>query len=106
MAQSPRATKRALASLTLGAVAVTSLAVVSTSTASAVESNDSTVFVNELHYDNDGTDSNELVEVGIGTDIELPELVEELRQVLHHGVAEDLALARLTAAQPLAQVLD
>ena len=48
MAQSPRATKRALASLTLGAVAATSLAVISTPTASAVESPDSTVFVNEL----------------------------------------------------------
>jgi len=71
VAQSPRVTKRALASLTLGAVAATSLAVISTPTASAVESPDSTVFVNELHYDNGGADSNELIEVAgpAGTDL-------------------------------------
>ncbi|HET7329039.1 MAG TPA: ExeM/NucH family extracellular endonuclease [Nocardioidaceae bacterium] len=39
--------------------------------ASAVPANGSTVFVNELHYDNDGTDSGEFVEIAgpAGTDL-------------------------------------
>ena len=71
MAYSPRVTKRALASLTVGTLAVTGMALGSSAPASAVPANESTVFVNELHYDNNGTDSGELVEVAgpAGTDL-------------------------------------
>ena len=63
------ASSRALIALTLGALIAAPLAVASS--ASAVSAEDSTIFVNELHYDNDGSDADELVEVAgpAGTDL-------------------------------------
>ncbi len=71
MSHHPRATKRALVSLALGSLAVTSVSVIATGPASAVPNNASTVFINEIHYDNDGADADELVEVAgpAGTDL-------------------------------------
>ncbi len=69
MASSRRAPQRAVIALTLGAVITAPLTL--TSSASAVPTNDSTVFVNEIHYDNAGTDAAESVEVAgpSGTDL-------------------------------------
>ena len=69
MASSRRASRRALTALTLGALVAAPLGMASS--AGAVPANDSTVFINEIHYDNAGTDSGELVEVAgpAGTDL-------------------------------------
>ncbi len=71
MVHHPRATKRAFVSLALGSLAVTSVSVVATSPAAAVPNDASTVFVNEIHYDNAGGDMGEFVEVAgpAGTDL-------------------------------------
>ena len=55
----------ALTAGTLGVVTLT------TAPAAAVPGADSTVFINEIHYDNDGTDAGEFVEVAgpAGTDL-------------------------------------
>ncbi len=57
-----------LGSLALAAASTTAL---TTAPASAVAPADSTVFISEIHYDNDGTDSGEFVEVAApaGTDL-------------------------------------
>ena len=63
------ASSRAVTALTLGALVAASLTLASS--ASAVPANDSTIFINEIHYDNDGVDADELVEIAgpAGTDL-------------------------------------
>ena len=69
MASSRRAPRRALTALTLGGLVAAPLGLAAS--ADAVPAHDSTIFVNELHYDNAGTDSGELIEVAgpAGTDL-------------------------------------
>ena len=69
MARPTRAMTHALALFTAAALAAAPLAVAAP--ASGVPANDSTVFVNELHYDNVGTDTGEFIEVAgpAGTDL-------------------------------------
>ena len=69
MASSRRASRRALTALTLGAVITAPLTVASS--ASAGLADEPTVFVNELHYDDESTDSGELIEIAgpAGTDL-------------------------------------
>lgn len=62
---------RTLSALTGLALTAGVLTVAASSPAAAVPGADSTVFINEIHYDNDGTDAGEFVEVAgpAGTDL-------------------------------------
>jgi uncharacterized protein len=69
VARPQRAMTRALAPFAIAALVVAPLALAAP--AAAVPANDSTIFVNEIHYDNDATDAGEFVEVAgpSGTDL-------------------------------------
>ncbi|MGA8045666.1 MAG: hypothetical protein WCA30_05295, partial [Dermatophilaceae bacterium] len=66
-----RRIRRAFARITVAALALATPAVLAAPSASAVPGGSSTVFVNEFHYDNSGTDVGEFIEVAgpAGTDL-------------------------------------
>lgn len=73
--------------LGLGTALIASLLAATAPSASAVPGDDSTVFINELHYDNDGADAGEFVEIAgpAGTDL------EGWQVVLYNGTASQRA---------------
>ena len=66
-----RRIRRALARITVAALALATPAVLAAPSASAVPGGSSTVFINEFHYDNASTDTGEFIEVAgpAGTDL-------------------------------------